>query len=57
MVIVVCGSAPQAPSKDAVRDVCVRSHREPGGRLAESTAAALSISTSQAAEVTHTHTH
>ncbi|XP_008309571.1 COMM domain-containing protein 9 [Cynoglossus semilaevis] len=43
----------KAPSKDAVRDVCVRSHREPGGRLAESTAAALSISTSQAAELVH----
>ncbi|XP_047453014.1 COMM domain-containing protein 9 isoform X1 [Mugil cephalus] len=42
----------QAPSKDAVRDICVQSHRGPSVRLVESTAAALSIPAAQAAQVT-----
>lgn len=44
---------PEAPSKDAVRDVCVQSHRGPSRRLTETTAAALSIPAAQAAQVTH----
>lgn len=43
--------SPQAPSKDAVRDVCVQSHQGPSRRLAESTAATLSIPAAQAAQV------
>ncbi|XP_041651762.1 COMM domain-containing protein 9 [Cheilinus undulatus] len=41
----------KAPSKEAVRDVCVQSHRGPSRRLTESTAARLSISTAQAAQL------
>ncbi|KAM9352542.1 COMM domain-containing protein 9-like [Symphorus nematophorus] len=41
----------KAPSKDAVRDVCVQSHRGPSRRLAESTAATLSIPAAQAAQL------
>ncbi|XP_068169501.1 COMM domain-containing protein 9 [Antennarius striatus] len=41
----------KAPSKDAVRDVCVQSHRGPSRQLAESTAATLSIPTGQAAQL------
>lgn len=43
----------QAPSKDAVRDVCVQSHRHPGRLLAETTAATFSIPAAQAAQVGH----
>lgn len=46
--------SPQAPSKDAVRDVCVQSHQGPSRRLAESTAATLGIPAAQAAQVRHT---
>lgn len=59
VVVVVVDSelfvSPEAPSKDAVRDVCVQSHRGPSRRLAETTAAALSIPAAQAAQVTHLH--
>lgn len=41
----------QAPYKDAVRDVCVQSHRRPGRLLAETTAATLTIPVAQAAQV------
>ncbi|KAM3869708.1 COMM domain-containing protein 9 [Diretmus argenteus] len=41
----------QAPSKDAVRDVCVQSHRTPTRQLAETTAAAFSIPAAQAAQL------
>ncbi|XP_073327983.1 COMM domain-containing protein 9 [Pagrus major] len=41
----------KAPSKDAVRDVCVQSHRGPSRRLAETTAATLSIPAAQAAQL------
>nr|XP_020471480.1 COMM domain-containing protein 9 [Monopterus albus] len=41
----------KAPSKDAVRDVCVRSHRDPSRRLAETTAAAFDIPAAQAAQL------
>ncbi|KAK2880634.1 COMM domain-containing protein 9 [Channa argus] len=41
----------KAPSKDAVRDVCVQSHRGPNRRLIETTAAALSIPAAQAAQL------
>ncbi|XP_031177061.1 COMM domain-containing protein 9 isoform X2 [Sander lucioperca] len=41
----------KAPSKDAVRDVCVQSHRGPSRRLADTTAATLSIPTAQAAQL------
>ncbi|XP_059191687.1 COMM domain-containing protein 9 [Centropristis striata] len=41
----------KAPSKDAVRDVCLQSHRGPSRRLAETTAATLSISAAQAAQL------
>nr|XP_046249107.1 COMM domain-containing protein 9 [Scatophagus argus]XP_046249109.1 COMM domain-containing protein 9 [Scatophagus argus] len=41
----------KAPSKDAVRDVCVQSHRGPSRRLAETTAAAFSIPAAQAAQL------
>ncbi|XP_029910028.1 COMM domain-containing protein 9 [Myripristis murdjan] len=41
----------KAPSKDAVREVCVQSHRAPSRRLAETTAATLSISPAQAAQL------
>lgn len=50
---------PEAPSKDAVRDVCVQSHGGPSRRLTETTAAALSIPAGQAAQVRprpHVHT-
>lgn len=61
-VSVVAVVSPQAPSKDAVRDVCVQSHKDPNKRLTETTAATFSISASQAAQVTHytplhTYTH
>ncbi|XP_060892183.1 COMM domain-containing protein 9 [Labrus mixtus] len=41
----------KAPSKDAVRDVCVQSHRRPSRRLTETTAATLSIPAAQAAQL------
>ncbi|XP_029378262.1 COMM domain-containing protein 9 [Echeneis naucrates] len=41
----------KAPSKDAVRDVCLQSHRAPSRRLAEATAATLGVPVSQAAEL------
>lgn len=41
----------KAPSKDAVRDVCVQSHRGTSRRLTESTAATLSIPAAQAAQL------
>ncbi|XP_071398284.1 COMM domain-containing protein 9 [Centroberyx affinis] len=41
----------KAPSKEAVREVCVQSHRAPSRRLADSTAAALSIPAAQAAQL------
>ncbi|XP_071317437.1 COMM domain-containing protein 9 [Trachinotus anak] len=41
----------KAPSKDAVRDVCVQSHRAPSRRLTEATAATLSIPAAQAAQL------
>ncbi|TNN00662.1 hypothetical protein fugu_011908 [Takifugu bimaculatus] len=41
----------QAPSKDAVRDVCVQSHRHPSRLLAETTAATFSIPAAQAAQL------
>uniref|UniRef100_H3CAG5 COMM domain containing 9 n=1 Tax=Tetraodon nigroviridis TaxID=99883 RepID=H3CAG5_TETNG len=41
----------KAPSKDAVRDVCVQSHGRPSRLLAETTAASLSISAAQAAQL------
>ncbi|XP_062245184.1 COMM domain-containing protein 9 [Platichthys flesus] len=50
----------KAPSKDAVRDVCVQSHRDPGRRLAETTATTLNIPTAQAAQLVrslHTLSH
>ncbi|XP_033973346.1 COMM domain-containing protein 9 [Trematomus bernacchii] len=43
----------KAPSKDAVRDVCVQSHRGGGRRLTETTAETLSISTVQAEQLVH----
>ncbi|KAM3610002.1 uncharacterized protein V6R79_023727 [Siganus canaliculatus] len=43
----------KAPSKDAVKDVCLQSHRGPSRRLTESTAASFSISASQAAQLLH----
>ncbi|XP_034444162.1 COMM domain-containing protein 9 isoform X2 [Hippoglossus hippoglossus] len=50
----------KAPSKDAVRDVCVQSHRDPGRRLAETTATTLNIPSAQAAQLVrslHTLSH
>ena len=44
----------EAPSKDAVREVCVQSHKGPSRQLTESTAATFSIPAGQAAQVTHT---
>ncbi|XP_023140439.3 COMM domain-containing protein 9 [Amphiprion ocellaris] len=41
----------KAPSKDAVRDVCVQSHKGPSRQLTESTAATLSIPATQAAQL------
>ncbi|XP_034540711.1 COMM domain-containing protein 9 [Notolabrus celidotus] len=41
----------KAPSKDAVREVTVRSHRGPRRELTESTADTLSVPTAQAAEL------
>ncbi|XP_056909123.1 COMM domain-containing protein 9 isoform X2 [Takifugu flavidus] len=41
----------KAPSKDAVRDVCVQSHRHPSRLLAETTAATFSIPAAQAAQL------
>ncbi|XP_054476504.1 COMM domain-containing protein 9 [Anoplopoma fimbria] len=41
----------KAPSKDAVRDVCVQSHRGPSRRLTETTAETLSITAAQAAQL------
>ncbi|XP_063755891.1 COMM domain-containing protein 9 isoform X2 [Eleginops maclovinus] len=49
----VSGSLSSAPSKDAVRDVCVQSHRGGGRRLTETTADTLSIPTAQAAQLVH----
>lgn len=46
----------QAPSKDAVRDVCVQSHRGVSRRLTENTAATFSIPAGQAAQVNNTNT-
>ncbi|XP_058500713.1 COMM domain-containing protein 9 isoform X1 [Solea solea] len=43
----------KAPSKDAVRDVCVQSHRAASHSLAEAAAATLNISTAQAAQLVH----
>ncbi|XP_032436996.1 COMM domain-containing protein 9 [Xiphophorus hellerii] len=50
----------KAPSKDAVRDVCVQSHRTPNWRLTENTAATFSIPAAQAAQLVqslHTLSH
>lgn len=50
----------QAPSKDAVRDMCVQSHRGTSRRLIEGTAASLSIPAAQAAQLVqslHTLSH
>ncbi|XP_041794359.1 COMM domain-containing protein 9 [Chelmon rostratus] len=41
----------KAPSKDAVRDVCVQSHGGPSRQLAEATAATFSIPAAQAAQL------
>ncbi|XP_039988758.1 COMM domain-containing protein 9 isoform X1 [Xiphias gladius] len=41
----------KAPSKDAVRDVCLQSHGAPSRRLAETTAATLGIPAAQAAQL------
>ncbi|XP_047200879.1 COMM domain-containing protein 9-like [Girardinichthys multiradiatus] len=41
----------KAPSKDAVRDVCVQSYRAPSRRLAESTAATFSVPAVEAAQL------
>ncbi|XP_069580588.1 COMM domain-containing protein 9 [Brachyistius frenatus] len=41
----------KAPSKDAVRDVCVQSHSGPSRRLTESTAATLGIPAAPAAQL------
>ncbi|XP_070828717.1 COMM domain-containing protein 9 [Chaetodon trifascialis] len=41
----------KAPSKDAVRDVCVQSHGAPSRRLAEATAATFGIPAAQAAQL------
>ncbi|XP_045893964.1 COMM domain-containing protein 9 [Micropterus dolomieu] len=41
----------KAPSKDAVRDVCIQSHRGPSRRLAETTSSTLSIPAAQAAQL------
>ncbi|XP_076027307.1 COMM domain-containing protein 9 [Genypterus blacodes] len=41
----------KAPSKDAVRDVCVQSHGAPSRRLAETTAATFSIPVAQATQL------
>ncbi|XP_072291140.1 COMM domain-containing protein 9 [Eucyclogobius newberryi] len=41
----------KAPSKDAVREVCVHSHGGPSRRLAENTAAKFGISSAQAAQL------
>uniref|UniRef100_A0A3Q3X7E4 COMM domain-containing protein n=1 Tax=Mola mola TaxID=94237 RepID=A0A3Q3X7E4_MOLML len=42
---------PEAPSKDAVRDVCIQSHRGPSQQLTETTAATLNITAGQAAQL------
>uniref|UniRef100_A0A8C6PNY6 COMM domain containing 9 n=3 Tax=Nothobranchius furzeri TaxID=105023 RepID=A0A8C6PNY6_NOTFU len=50
----------KAPTKDAVRDVCVQSHRGPSRQLTETTAATFSIPAAQAAQLTqslHTLSH
>uniref|UniRef100_A0A3P9MBM2 COMM domain containing 9 n=1 Tax=Oryzias latipes TaxID=8090 RepID=A0A3P9MBM2_ORYLA len=50
----------KAPSKDVVREVCVQSHSGPSRRLTDNTAAALSISAAQAAQLVqslHTLSH
>uniref|UniRef100_A0A3Q2PSF1 COMM domain containing 9 n=1 Tax=Fundulus heteroclitus TaxID=8078 RepID=A0A3Q2PSF1_FUNHE len=50
----------KAPSKDAVRDVCVQSHRAVSQRLTENTAATFSIPAAQAAQLIqslHTLSH
>ncbi|KAK2842898.1 hypothetical protein Q5P01_013098 [Channa striata] len=41
----------KAPSKDAVRDVCVQSHRGPSRLLIETTAVTLNIPAAQAAQL------
>uniref|UniRef100_A0A3B4APT2 COMM domain-containing protein n=1 Tax=Periophthalmus magnuspinnatus TaxID=409849 RepID=A0A3B4APT2_9GOBI len=43
-----------APSKDAVREVCVQSHQGPSRIFTENTAAKFNISPSQAAQSLHT---
>lgn len=50
-----CFFSLEAPSKDAVREVCVQSQRGLSQRLTESTAATLGISEGQAAQVTQKH--
>lgn len=55
LMVYITALCPEAPSKDAVRDVCVESHRGPSRRLTETTAAALSIPAAQAAQVTPLH--
>uniref|UniRef100_H2MHE8 COMM domain containing 9 n=1 Tax=Oryzias latipes TaxID=8090 RepID=H2MHE8_ORYLA len=50
----------KAPSKDVVREVCVQSHSGPSRQLTDNTAAALSISAAQAAQLVqslHTLSH
>uniref|UniRef100_A0A3B4GNK0 COMM domain containing 9 n=1 Tax=Pundamilia nyererei TaxID=303518 RepID=A0A3B4GNK0_9CICH len=47
----------KAPSKDAVREVCVQSQRGLSQRLTESTAATLGISEAQAAQSLHALSH
>uniref|UniRef100_A0A3P9H9Z7 COMM domain containing 9 n=1 Tax=Oryzias latipes TaxID=8090 RepID=A0A3P9H9Z7_ORYLA len=50
----------QAPSKDVVKEVCIQSHSGPSRRLTDNTAAALSISAAQAAQLVqslHTLSH
>ncbi|XP_075933703.1 COMM domain-containing protein 9 [Anarhichas minor] len=43
----------KAPSKDAVRDVCVQSHRRTSQRLVETTAETLNVTAAQAAQLVH----
>ncbi|XP_029952765.1 COMM domain-containing protein 9 [Salarias fasciatus] len=50
----------KAPSKEAVRDICVQSHRGTSRRLTESTAASLGVPAAQAAQLLlslHTLSH
>uniref|UniRef100_A0AAQ4NZZ3 COMMD9 N-terminal domain-containing protein n=1 Tax=Gasterosteus aculeatus aculeatus TaxID=481459 RepID=A0AAQ4NZZ3_GASAC len=41
----------KAPSKDAVRDICVQSHRGTHRRLEETTAETMNVTTAQAAQL------